>query len=118
MQKQLVAWQSQKIRRIVRSTLAAETMACLDATDCGSVIWSRFGVNKSLVDCVHSTKNVLEKRLRVDIGSLRTLTATDLSVKWVPTSLQIADCLTKFVNRSNRQLSQLLHDGIMPENQT
>ena len=52
---------------------------------------------KSLHVSVHSTKAVLDKRLRVDIGSLREmLSEKRLSdVKWINTERQLADILTK-----------------------
>lgn len=52
--------------------------------------------NHSLVENVHSTKNVNEKRLRIDLAALKELVQEGcLSLKWVKSNLQLADCLTK-----------------------
>ena len=83
-----LAWEAKKIRRVVKSTLAAETLAASDAVDmsyylgsvlseilfntkdCNVINISCFVDNQSLVENVHSTKNVSEKRLRIDLAAL------------------------------------------------
>ena len=105
-------WESRKIRRVVKSTLAAETLAAADAIDSAYYIGhilsqilsdgkskipiELFVDNKSLFDNVYSVKSVSEKRLRIDIASIKELVATEkLKVKWVETGDQVADVLTK-----------------------
>ena len=105
-------WESRKIRRVVKSTLAAETLAAADAIDSAyyiSHILSQilfdskleipielFVDNKSLYDNVYSVKNVSEKRLRIDIASIKELVLTEkLKVRWIETANQVADVLTK-----------------------
>ena len=105
-------WESRKIRRVVKSTLAAETLAAADAIDNAyylgeilSEILFRHGKdipielyvdNKSLHDNVFSVKNVAEKRLRIDIAAIKELvTEEKLNVNWVETKCQLADGLTK-----------------------
>ena len=53
--------------------------------------------NKSLVDQLHTTTAIENKRLRIDISVLKDmLQEGDISqFKWVPTELQIANALTK-----------------------
>lgn len=53
--------------------------------------------NKSLVDALHSCKNVDDRRLRIDIAVLRDMLERGEigEVSWVDTSQQLADCLTK-----------------------
>ena len=117
-------WESRKIRRVVKSTLAAETLAAADAIDSAyyirdiiSQIVSDTKIklsielyvdNKSLFDNVYSVKNVSEKRLRIDIAIIKELISHErLNVKWVETKSQIADVLTKEgVNRC--KLSKIL----------
>ena len=107
-----IQWQSKKVRRVVRSTLAAECLAQLDAVDASFLIKSLLeeviscnnGIpvesiidNKSLCEALYSTKCIEDKRLRVDVATLRErLHIGELSaVKWVDTSKQIANLFTK-----------------------
>ena len=105
-------WESRKIRRVVKSTLAAETLAAADAIDnayylgqiLSQVLFDNkkeihielYVDNKSLHDNVFSVKNVAEKRLRIDIAAIKELvTEEKLNVNWVETKCQLADGLTK-----------------------
>ena len=78
--------QSEKVRRVVRSTLVAECLAQLDAIDASFLIKSSLeelfncnnGIpvesiidNKSLCEALYSTKCIEDKRLRVDVAILR-----------------------------------------------
>ena len=83
----LITWSLTKIRRIVRSTLAAECLALQDAADTGILISSLFSEllnsesqpmniicktdSKGLYKALYSTKCVQDKRLRVDMARLR-----------------------------------------------
>ena len=110
----LLAWQSRRIRRVVNSTKAAECLAAVEATDASialsymlsSMLFSdnecRIPISilsdsKSLVDSVHSSTAVENKRLQIDISLLRdTVQQQQISeFRWVPTSLQVANALTK-----------------------
>ena len=108
-----VQWQSKKVRRVVRSTLAAESLAQLDAADASFLIKSlpvellqcssdkikieSITDNKSLFETLYSTKTTEDKRLRVDIAALRERLGNGEidKIHWVETSYQNADCLTK-----------------------
>ena len=108
-----VSWQSKRVRRVVKSTLAAETLAALDAAQAGVYISTllaevlnmtstTFPVkcyvdNRSLVESLHSTKSVEDKHLRINMSVLRDMLSTrSLStVSWVKTSHQLANVLTK-----------------------
>ncbi|XP_057290806.1 uncharacterized protein LOC130613486 [Hydractinia symbiolongicarpus] len=82
-----ITWQSKKIKRVVRSTLAAETLALVNGID---------AYNKSLYEAAYSTKALEDKRLRVDMASLRQSTnQKEVILKWIPTKHQLADVLTK-----------------------
>ena len=55
--------------------------------------------NQSLLETVYSTKNIQDKRLKVDINIaiLRNMLSTVeiTKVKWIKSSLQLSNCLTK-----------------------
>ena len=105
-----IYWQTRKLRRVVKSTLAAETMALLEGAETAvyvaniikSIIRSHLSIscyvdNRSLVDALSSSKQVDDKRLRIDLAVLEDMLARKeiTDVRWVPSSLQLADCLTK-----------------------
>ena len=68
--------------------------------------------NKSLCDALHSDKSVTDKRLRIEIGSLKEMLQTKdiVKVHWVETKYQLADALTK-MGASTKLLLQVLHSG-------
>ena len=104
-------WQSRKARRVVKSTLAAETLALIEAAeaavfisrvisdllDCINLEIQCFVDNKSLVDALHSSHRVEDKRLRIDIAVMQDMLDRKevTSVKWINTDDQLANCLTK-----------------------
>ena len=105
-----LAWASRKIKRIARSTLAAETLDLQDGLDATTFLAQilefitglKLRINgyvdsKQLFESLYSSKTVLEKRLRVEISSIQELLQSgEVSrVNCVPTTRQYADCLTK-----------------------
>ena len=107
-----ITWQSKKIKRIVKSTLAAEALALDEAADScfylKTILQEITGQNtgypiilktdsRNLHDAVHSTKTIEDRRLKVDICSLRQKLANEeiKSIQWINKELQLADCLTK-----------------------
>ena len=107
-----LTWQSRKLRRVVKSTLSAETMALMEGVECSILLRAIFreligqtneipifGIidSASLRDSLESSKTVQDKRLKIDICVLRDyLYNKEFSgVKWVPTNQQLADSLTK-----------------------
>ena len=108
-----ISWGAKKIKRVVKSTLAAEALSLVEGLDAcyfvRSILHEMFNVkvgqyimikcytdNKSLCQNIHSTKLISEKRLRMDLASIKeSVSAGDISVTWVQTSNQISDCLTK-----------------------
>ena len=108
-------WQSKRIRRVVRSSLAGETLALMDGVDNAIFISTLYAEltngtrsaktipidcivdNQSLCDAVRSTKRVAEKRLRLEISGIKELISRHQvsHIKWIDTKRQIADCLTK-----------------------
>ena len=53
--------------------------------------------NKSLFDSIHSMKLTNDKRLRVDLATIKEMMEKKelCKVQWIPTSHQLSDCLTK-----------------------
>ena len=109
-----IYWESKKIKRIVRSTLAAETLASSESIETSYYVknlligilnktenYKDFHIiahvdNKSLYENVYSTKKVEEKRLRIDLGMItQHIDQGYLTMKWVETAHQISDSLTK-----------------------
>ena len=123
-----LSWCSKKIRRVVHSTLAAETLALVQAVDVSyylSYILSEIMLgkkidincyidNKSLWENVHSTKCVSEKRLRIDLACLKQMLERNelSSIKWVTSSNQLSDCFTKR-GVCTRKLLETLEQGCL-----
>ncbi|VDI53393.1 Hypothetical predicted protein [Mytilus galloprovincialis] len=110
-----ITWQSKKLRRVVRSTLASEALALADGVDCVISLAALFKElmhnendlmhtpvdcfvdNKDLYHAIYSDKPVGEKRLRVEINAIKQLLQGGelKKVKWIQTNEQIANVLTK-----------------------
>ena len=106
-----ILWQSRKLRRVVKSTIAAETMALIEGAEAAvyiaqilSCVTSHTKLkvfcyvdNKSLVDSLNSIKRVDDKRLRIDLAVIENMVISgEISkVSWIPSKQQLADCLTK-----------------------
>ena len=123
----VIAWHSGKLKRVARSTLAAETMALVNGIDealylrdfvkfCLGITMPIEAVvdNKSLVQAIASTHLVEEKRLRRDISALKEIVELEhVSVRWVPGKDQLADCLTK-EGASSSDLVRVIMGGRLP----
>ena len=122
-----IAWQSRRVRRVVKSTLAAETLALVDAAETSfwiccilqDLIRSVTTIPidcrtdcQSLVDASHSSKPILDKRLRVDISIIREMLQKKEIEKllWLTTKEQLADCLTK-TGAATSQLLQVFAEA-------
>ena len=72
--------------------------------------------NKSVIEAVHSTKLVDDKRFRVDIVAIsESLTRTEVSeIKWYPGNIHLADCMTKR-RAAGYNLLNVLKDGRLPQ---
>ena len=110
-----LAWCSKKLRRVARSTLAAETLAMVDAMDSAIFSASLFSElmtgqihpetlqitlitdNKSLHDNLASGKAVIERRLRIEMAAIKEALERKIvnEAVWVNTENQLADVLTK-----------------------
>ena len=125
-----LTWQSKRIRRVVRSTLAGETLAMADAIDSGIFLATLFKEitkgyakpeklpiicltdNRSLYEAIKSTKYVSDKRLRLEISSIKELIKLGQikAIEWIDTKHQLADCLAK-KGASTYNLLKALSEG-------
>ena len=126
-----IQWKSRRIRRVVKSTLAAETLALEDATDNAYYIKcvlievlnlnpQNIGIscsidNKSLYNSLYSSTNVKEdRRLIQDISLIKEMIYKNeiTSVQLVESKRNIADALTKR-GASSELLVQVVRSGNM-----
>ena len=116
-----IAWQSRKVKRVVKSTLAAECLSAVEAAELivyiSELIRNVFQNpdmaidtfvycdNKNLVNAVHSSTNLDDRRLVIDVSVLRDqLQQNELTdFVWVSKKSQLADTLTK-QGASDKQL--------------
>ena len=121
-------WSANKVKRVVKSTIAAETLALANGLD--NAIFTRrlisemLGVpekkltieavidNKSCLEAVYSTSLVEDKRLRREIAGIQELLETHVvkSVHWVPGEKQLCDVLTKS-GVNSLKLLQVVQNG-------
>ena len=105
-------WNSSKIKRVARSTIAAETSSLSEGCDVAMYINKlvsellfhdgkqlniiAYTDNQSLYNAAHTLKQTLEKRLLVDISAIREMVEkAEINVTWIEKSKQIGDILTK-----------------------
>ena len=118
---------SKKLKRVVKSTLLAETLALEEALEscfmiklllCELVnkemhhdlfLIDCYTDNKSLVDTINSTKTITEKRLEVDVCIIREMGEKNKvqSVSWCGSHSQLAGCLTIASASSEKRLHVL-----------
>ena len=111
----LLDWGSRKIKRKVSSTLEAEALALKEAINNAIYIGCLmsefvyddftknkipihvFTDNKPLEQCIRSTKQVQERRLRVDIGEIQRLIEDKeiVDISWISTNDMLSNSLTK-----------------------
>ena len=123
-----IYWNSTKIKRVARSTITAETLSLSDACDI-SIFLSKivselvpsssnsnnivYTDNLSLFEAAHSSKQLLEKRLIVDIASIREmLERKQIHLIWIEKEKQLADVLTKG-GASSEKLLEVLKSGLL-----
>ena len=113
----LIEWSSKKQKRICRSTLSAETLAACDTLDRALAFRDTYrNVHnvtlhihllvdcKSLAQTALCTTSIAEKRLQADIGAIRELVEKgDVTITHIPTTENLADCLTKPMQVSSLQ---------------
>ena len=123
-----LSWKSNKIKRVVRSTLAAEALSLQEGIEESLYLQSlieelinirvpisAYTDNQDTIDSINSTKLVADKRLIIDIAAIKEELTEKLidSIVWVPDKQQLANCLTK-KGASNLSLLAVLHNGKLP----
>ena len=127
-----LSWHANTIERVVRSTIAAETLSLQEGLENSfyyrkmpeniigiphkTIPINAYVDNKSVIEAVHSTKRVDDKRLRVDIAAINeSLTRIEVSeIKWCPGNIHFADCMTKR-GAAGYNLLNVLKDGRFPQ---
>ena len=110
-----IAWQSHRIKRVVKSTHAAETLAMVDVME-ACLYYRKFLLdllhlkdnplkipitckidNSALYQSAFSSTQILDKRLRIETAIIRELIEQKViqNLEWIPTAQQVADGLTK-----------------------
>ena len=123
-----LAWKSIKVRRTVRSTLAAETLAMVDGLDTAYLMAKIVGElisnsvnfilpiecvtdNRSLFEAAQTINSLTDKRLRVEMSIIRQmLDKNEMKIKWIRSNEQLADVLTK-QGASSESLCRVLNIG-------
>ena len=107
-----ISWRSKKLKRIAKSTMAAEGQALGEGADESFAVQGFIRElhngraelpitirtdNYNLAQTVYSTNQITDKRLQMDLAIIREmLEKKELArVEWVPGEMQLADCLTK-----------------------
>ena len=110
-----MAWVSQRLKRVVKSTHAAETLALVDAMEAGvffrAFILDILGMedvsaklpircktdSHALYQAAYSSTQILDKRLRIETSIVREMLdeGTISALDWLSTKDQLSDCLTK-----------------------
>jgi len=84
----VISWRSSKIKRVVRSSTAAESLALSDALDdalylrevIAELLGEKLAIiayidNKNLHSLIHSTTAITEKRLRIEVAAIKEMMA-------------------------------------------
>ena len=125
-----LGWTSNKVKRVVGSTVAAEAlsmqMALAHSIYLRAILAETLGINaleipikahidsNNLYQAIISTKFVEDKRLRLDIAQIQEeVQDQKVQVKWVKSESMLADCLTKR-NAKADTLMEVLKTGKMP----
>ena len=126
-----ISWRSNKINRVVRSTLATKTLVLTEAAEQGfhirAILIELLGLhdkkclsinaitdNQLLLNSINSTKTVDDKRLLIDISCIwEKLINLELhNVLRVDTKRQLADCLSK-IRALSSNLIEVLQNGYL-----
>jgi hypothetical protein len=123
-----ISWRSQRVRRVARSTLAAESLSFADGVDAAAFVsslaaelqatkwqWPVIGVtdSRSLFDAASTSTQITDRRLRVEISAIRdSKERGELEVIWTSADNQLADVLTKKGASSYKLLSAVTEGRI------
>ena len=135
----VLSWQSKKIKRVVRSSLAAEASSmstCQEHLDWMRTMWEQMTRSefvfenyeqflkarrsilvtdcKSLYDAIHkegAAPASTDKRLAIELAIIKAKAVSgETDLRWIDTRYQIADCLTKHASRKSEAVLQKILD--------
>ena len=135
----VLSWKSNKIKRVVRSSLAAETSSmatCQEHMDWMRTMWAEMTEGgfvledyeqylkakpcilvtdcKSLYDAIHkegAAPASTDKRLAIELAICKSkAVAGEADLRWIDARYQIADCLTKHASRKSEDVLQKILD--------
>ena len=127
-----ISWQCNKIPRVVDSTLAAECLSQKDGLCEGGyvreVVEELLGMkakslpvygivdNRGVVDAIHSTTNISDKKLRRDVAAIKQMINEGevTGVSWCSGKDQLADCMTKR-GAPSWDLVEVFQSGVRPQ---
>ena len=104
-----IEWKSNRLKRVVRSPLAAETLACTDCVESDMFLARvlkeilkkeikivHYTDSLSLLDNLKSKKTVSDKLLRVDINLMKeSMERNHVEVKWIEGESYLSNIMTK-----------------------
>ena len=123
-----LTWSSARVKRVVKSTIAAETLALSEGCDAAfmmsrlvsEVITGRKETtlpitsitdNRSLFEAAHTTNVLSDKRLQFEISSIREMIEkNEITLEWTEAKNQLSDVLTK-CGASSIHLRKVLEQG-------
>ena len=128
-----LSWKSTKLRRVCRSSAAAEGMSLSECIDEGiyfrQILCQLLGVDKDVIRVIAYTDHeglrsnissvlhpkVLDKRLKIEIANIRqNIRSGEINeIIWCSSDAQLADCLTKR-GASGIKLLSVLQSGCFP----
>ena len=123
-----LVWRSNKIKRVVKSTIAAEALVFDDALGHALYFQELFkevlnsdikilcvSDSDNLVKAIGSSHQVEDRRLRLDIASIKqAVCEKDIDVLHVPGKKMVANCLTKR-GASSELLLNIMQSGMVPD---
>ena len=125
-----ITWTSNRLKRVARSTLAAETLSFTDAADTGffvskllqnitnisldeTPIITCITDSKSLFEMLGTSHQISDRRLRVEVSAIRQMVdCNEISVQWTNKEKQLSDVLTK-KGASQSLMMNTLQSGIL-----
>ena len=124
-----IAWQSKRVQRVVRSTLAAETLALVEGCERAYMAGRLLNEilsgtnekyvkpvlcvvdNRSLFQSAQSTNILEDRRLQVEMAILREMVdRNEIEIQWCSGDKQLSNVLTK-TGASGHLLRETLHKG-------
>ena len=121
-------WSSKRIKRVVKSTLGAETISLVEAAE-NAFLLARFieeiipniqltircfTDSKGLYDAVNTTNSISDKRLRIEMAVVREMVEkNEIKLDWISKEYQLADVLTK-KGASCEMLIDVIKNGKIP----